>query len=525
MVQERCDINYITWQLNHVRNLMGYAAFAKELFYGITAATNGPDPCWIDFVNAAYDRGLKPVLRLQSEHGGSFWHKPQPDWPGNYTSVAQAFARVVAKLPRRNGQTLYIQLWNEPNLNLEWEGAANPTEYGQFLEQTAGAIRTATGGDSRIVILNAPLSPGGDMAPTTFMQQMFNNVPNSRWAFDLWAAHTYPANYPPELNIHRGQAINTNATIDSYAPQVQILAANGRPTVPIFLSETGYLLGQQYDRRYPAITEANRADYMSRAFLYYWRAWPELIGVAPYELSDPNGAWGGWNWVEADDARHAQYNSVQALDKSYPYASSQFTVKFQAKAASVAGIYASSVEASASNFGVSPQNDVAAVVVAQPQPTVTRTPSPSATPTVTATGTGTLTPTASSTATSTQTATATPTTTATALPTQTATATRTATVTPTPTGTITPPLPPSATPTATATATPTATATATPSQTATATPTATATATPSRTATPTATATATPSERTDDSDSDPDGDDHAAAPAQHDADRDRDGHA
>ena len=66
------------------------------------------------------------------------------------------------------------------------------------MEQTAGAIRTATGGDPRIVILNAALSPGGDIAATTFMQQMFSSVPNSRWAFDLWAAHSYPGNYPPE---------------------------------------------------------------------------------------------------------------------------------------------------------------------------------------------------------------------------------------------------------------------------------------------------------------------------------------
>ena len=97
MVQDRCDIGYIAWQLDHVRNLMGSGAWAKQLFYGITAATTAPQPCWIDYVNAAYDRGLKPVIRLAGVHGGSFWHKPQPDWPGNYTSIAQAFARVAAQ--------------------------------------------------------------------------------------------------------------------------------------------------------------------------------------------------------------------------------------------------------------------------------------------------------------------------------------------------------------------------------------------------------------------------------------------
>ena len=175
MVQERCSIDTIVWQLDRTRELMGWHAFAKQLFYGINRTTNDPLPCWIDFVNAAYDRGLQPVIRLQGEQGGSFWLKPQADWPGNYAGIAQAIARVAARLPRRNGFTLYLQIWNEPNLSLEWSGAANPAEYGQFLEQTASTVREATGGDPRVVILNAPLSPGADIAPAAFMEQMFQS--------------------------------------------------------------------------------------------------------------------------------------------------------------------------------------------------------------------------------------------------------------------------------------------------------------------------------------------------------------
>ena len=39
------------------------------------------------------------------------------------------------------------------------------------------------------------------------------------------------------------------------------------------------------------INESNRADYISRAFTSYWSAWPEIIGVCPYELSDPFKSW------------------------------------------------------------------------------------------------------------------------------------------------------------------------------------------------------------------------------------------
>ena len=501
MVQERCAIGYIQWQLNHTRYLMGYHAYVKQLFYGINASFSDPLPCWTDFIIAAYERGLQPVIRLQGERDSSGWLKPRADWPGNYTSVAQAFARVASRLPRRDGYTLYLQIWNEPNLNLEWSGAANPTEYGQFLEQTAGAIRTMTGGDPRIVILNAPLSPGGDIHPTTFINEMFRAVPNSRWAFDRWASHAYPGNYPPELNIHNGRALNPLLTIDSYVPELQALAAWGRPYVPVFLSENGYALGQRVDWRYPAINEENRADYMQRAFRDYWQVWPELFGVASFQLSDPTGVWSAWNWVEGDNSLHAVYPAVLAIDKSNPYAASQIMVTFRAMAASWAGTFTSGVTAGADNTSIAPQNGVSPVVVYVPAtatptatatatstPTATRTPTPTPTPTATAT------PAPTATATATTTATATPPPTATATPTPTATATATATATPTPTPAATETPTPTASVTVTTTPTPTATATATPTPTpaATETPTPTASVTVTATPTPTATATATP---------------------------------
>ena len=510
MVQERCDIGYIQWQLDHTRYLMGYHGFAKQLFYGINVFSNDPLPCWTDFVNAAYDRGLRPVIRLQGERNGSGWVKPPADWPGNYNSIAQAFARVASRLPRRDGHTLYLQIWNEPNLNLEWSGAANPTEYGQFLEQTAGAIRTMTGGDPRIVILNAPMSPGGDIPATTFISEMFRTVPNSRWAFDMWASHAYPGNYPPEINIHNGTVVDSRITIDSYVPELQVLAAWGRPYVPVFLSENGYALGQRVDWRYPVIDEQNRADYMRRAFQDYWQIWPELNGVASFELSDPTGVWSAWNWVEGDNSLHAVYPAVLGIDKSNPYASSRLSISFRAIAASWAGTFASNVQAGASNTTIAPLSGVAPVTVYAPMPTNTSTNAtntPTATPTPTSTNTptnATNTPTPISTATDTPTPTATPTDTLTPAATNTPTPISTATDTPTATATSTPTLTPTATdtptptskntPTPTATDTPTPTSTNTPTN-ATNTPTPTSTATdtpmPTSTLTPTATPTAT----------------------------------
>ncbi|MBM4431762.1 MAG: DUF11 domain-containing protein, partial [Chloroflexi bacterium] len=212
-VQRRTDSGYLDYQLNRSSELMGSGAYVTQLFDWIDTSWVEPLPWMRDFVNKAYDRGLTPIVRLAGGRGTT-WIKPKPDADGSYTTWAQAFKRVVQGLPRRDGRWLYVQIWNEPNLNEEWEGQANPTEYGRFQVAAAAAIRSI--GDPRIVILNAPLSPGGEYYYLNYLEDMLNSVPAVLWAFDVWASHPYPNNHPPEYNLHDGTARYGDATIDVY---------------------------------------------------------------------------------------------------------------------------------------------------------------------------------------------------------------------------------------------------------------------------------------------------------------------
>ena len=126
MLQDRCDTANIGFHLDRVREIMGEGAYVKQLFYPITTATNGPASCWITFVNGCYDRNLIPIVRLAGPYGGAFWLKPTADAPGDYTSIAQAFARVVSGLPRRDGRTLYVEIWNEPEPGYRMERRRQP---------------------------------------------------------------------------------------------------------------------------------------------------------------------------------------------------------------------------------------------------------------------------------------------------------------------------------------------------------------------------------------------------------------
>ncbi len=361
-VQDLCLESYLDFQLDKALNLVGEGGYVKQLFYPVTGVVTQPKECWVYFVEGAYQRGLKPVIRLQGKLQGNSWLKPEADAPGDYTTVAQAFKRVVEGLPRRDGHTLYVEVWNEPELAVNWHPSPSAQEYGQFFVDVAQAIHSI--GDARLKVLNGALTPGN----ADFTRELVA-VPGFVQAFDLWAAHCYPYNHPPQYNIHDGTAAYTEFTIDSYRRELDVLAnEGGRTGVKVILTETGHGLGDNLFtfEGYEAITETNRADYMVRAFRDYWAGWPELEAACPFELVDPYGHWGWMDWLyPTTDVPHAQYTAVAALPKPTPtfVASGTLAIAFQARAANEQGIYYSDIVATASNGAISPLSGAAPVIV------------------------------------------------------------------------------------------------------------------------------------------------------------------
>ncbi len=295
--------------------LVGDGGHAKDLFSGVGPDTEGPNPAWIHFVNGCYERKLVPICRIASTYAGSYWQKPEPDAPGDYTSWANAIKRIAAGLPKKDGVPLYIEILNEPGVTIEWSGQPSATEYAHLLVDAARALRSLK--DDRIVILNAGLSQ---------LDAMFEAVPESVWAFDVLSSHPYPHGRPPEINNHDGTIDKpSDLAIDGYTLELEILKQYGRPKVPVIITETGYDLGNQTFAHlgYPIIDEDLRADYMMRAYRDFWSKWPELIAVTPFEFSN-GGDWSRFDWVNPQSStdekgwptiRYKQYDYAAFLAK------------------------------------------------------------------------------------------------------------------------------------------------------------------------------------------------------------------
>ncbi len=298
--------------LEGAKTLIGNGGYVTQLFYGIDAATTAPSQCAINFVSEAYARNLIPILRLEGHFVDGVWQAPSPGSNGDYAQVAQGFANFVAGLPRRNTNPLYIQVWNEPDLWIEWSRAPNATQYARFFVAVSNAIRRL--GDGRIRIINGALTPGNP----TFIDRMLR-VPGFRDAFDAWSSHCYPYNHPAWYNRHAGTARYPTYAIDCYLEELAVIRRYGRSNVKVILTETGYELGNNTFgfEGFPAINQTNRAQYIANAFSAYWQKWPEVIAVTPFQMSDTSGHWFKFDWIYPTPPYlpHLQYTTVASLTK------------------------------------------------------------------------------------------------------------------------------------------------------------------------------------------------------------------
>ncbi len=257
-------------------------------------------------VDQVEQHGLDLIARIDSQPqwaGGGF---PENGPPDNLQDFADFLSAVAS---RYRGRIRSYQVWNEPNLNVpgrsEWGGRPpNPAEYTEMLRVAYQAIKAA---DPYAIVISAGLSPTSRwddvaMPDEIFLQGMYDA--GAKPYFDALGAHGAGYKVSPETDpaVVAGDAVLHNN--DPSPPERkriycfrhvedlrQIMVANGDADKQVILLEFGWTRDPRPDSPYAwhAITEAEMADYLVRAYQYAKQNWAPWIGVMSLiYLCDPD---------------------------------------------------------------------------------------------------------------------------------------------------------------------------------------------------------------------------------------------
>ena len=270
-------------QWNYAASLAGEGGWVLLTFPGVDNTTTAPQQSWVDAVAGVQKLNLNPVVRLSPPWGASHYRAESDDADHHqYTTLAAAFHSVVAGLPLVDGQNLYVQVDNEPDLCYEWACASAESqplqfqtiaaEYAFFYSAVADSLHTI---DPRIKVAPAPLAPGGavqcgccgqpncgaDKGGITglqFMQAMTSAVSDVWDKADFLASHSYPAS---------GVGFGFNAPLDQAAPGLTYydkeLSTIGKD-IPVLITETGWATNRA---GLPHCSEQNKADWTAGAYV------------------------------------------------------------------------------------------------------------------------------------------------------------------------------------------------------------------------------------------------------------------
>jgi hypothetical protein len=202
-----------------------------------------------------------------------------PDAPRSPDEIA-AFAQNAAKTAefirsRYNGMVTAIayEIWNEPNLNYEWESNPNPAEYVNLLRTASQAIRQA---DPQAIIVSGAPSPGGDYDDLKFLEGMYAN--GAKGLMDAVGSHPYGGPWPYDRPHGTDEAGNGWPYFRKAEAQRAIMEKYGDLETEIWATEFSWLAGIPNcdfgEHTKWQVTPQQQADNLVGAYQYAQQNWP-----------------------------------------------------------------------------------------------------------------------------------------------------------------------------------------------------------------------------------------------------------
>jgi hypothetical protein len=256
---------------------------------------------WI--VDRAEEAGLKVLARIDRQ---PFWSQQPGDslylnGPPADLSDLRHFCFVLAE--RYRGRIEAYQVWNEPNLGREW-GNRTPSaaEYVELLKACYVGIKMA---DAEAIVISAGLAPTGVDSPMSvpderFLLEMYRAGAASY--FDMLGVNAPGYKAPPEISPEEAAdpeldwGGHRTFAFRHVEDMRAIMVANGDAEKQIAILEMGWTTDPRPESSYHwhAVTEAQQADYLVRAYQYGAANWPWIgIMCTAYVAK--------YDWTEADE--------------------------------------------------------------------------------------------------------------------------------------------------------------------------------------------------------------------------------
>jgi hypothetical protein len=181
-------------------------------------------------------RGIRPLLVLmyapwwawEPGTGCNQWAEDCRYPPGreHYSDLRRIAALVAGRYPEAAG----IEIWNEPNSPVFWQGRPDAARYAELLGQAHDAVKRANP-SMRVIsggLTGARTTGRGEIAMGEFLAGMYRH--GARGSMDAIGVHAYPWN----LDLGEGGVLSTTLSIARAARD----AASDRGR-PLWVTETG----------------------------------------------------------------------------------------------------------------------------------------------------------------------------------------------------------------------------------------------------------------------------------------------
>jgi hypothetical protein len=217
------------------------------------------------------------------------------------------------------------EVWNEPNLEIEWGGQTpDPTRYTALLKAAYPRVKAA---DPEAWVVTAGLATtGGTLADAQAGKKMVTTARGPAWNdlhyiqamynagakgyFDVLGSHPHGFAYAPDRDP-TDPAVN-GLCFRRAEQQREIMVANGDGDTPIWVTEFGWILDPAIDglncngwgswpsREWQIVSPQTQATYLVDAYSYAKQHWPWMSVMCMFNLDFgadfyQAGCPSGWN--------------------------------------------------------------------------------------------------------------------------------------------------------------------------------------------------------------------------------------